>query len=143
MKTFITFAITLLFSALSPFILGADKPKPILFAKAEMAIQHYIAATQQGETDDLEHLFTEQLRISTPDNTDGKSFDRSALIKYLKENQGNKLDVISEFTILENHSHYSVAQVRTTFDHFLRLDYLTLQNGKNGWKISNIVVTYP
>ncbi|MGO1521003.1 MAG: nuclear transport factor 2 family protein [Sphingobacterium sp.] len=143
MKTFITFPITLIFSTLSHFISGADKPEPTIFTKAETAIQHYITATQLGETDDLEYLFTEQLRISTPDNTDSKSFDRSALIKHLKENQGNKLDVISELTILENHSHYSVAQIRTTFDHFVRLDYLTLQNGKNGWKISNIVVTYP
>lgn len=143
MKTFITFTITLIFSALSHALLGSDKPEATVFAKAEITVEHYIAAMQDGEIEYLESLFTKKLRISTPDNTNQNHFGRSALIKHLKENQGTHLEAISKFTFLENHKNYSVVQVKTEFDHFTRLDYLTLQNGKNGWKISNIVVTYP
>jgi len=143
MKTVITLTITFIFSAFSHSLLGSDKPEPVVFAKAEITAQHYIAAMQDGETEYLESLFAENLRISTPDNKNQDHYGRSALIKHLKESHGVHLKAISNFTFVENHKNYSVIQIKTEFDHFTRLDYLTLQNGKNGWKISNIVVTYP
>jgi len=53
-------------------------------------------------------------------------------IKYLKANKGNKYDCKSSYDILSHDGKVCAAKVTMAFDNFTRVDYITLNQGKDG-----------
>lgn len=113
------------------------------FLKVETIIDHYIDASLNGNTELVDHLFSEDFYYSTPNNRSTETIKRRALIKYLKSLKGVKIESHSEYQFVEKNEDCSIVRIITTFDTFQRHDYVTLCNSKDGWKISNVVVTYP
>ena len=143
MKTLITLIATTIFTLVSSFVFAGVKPEPVKFVKVETIIDHYIDATNNGETDMLKHLFTEDFKFASPNNGQGGLIGRTALITHLKKNKGVKLNAETEYTFVEKNQDCSIVKVTTDFGKFKRYDYVTLCNNDNGWKISNVTVTYP
>ena len=143
MKTLITLIATTIFTLLSSFVFANTKPEPVKFIKVETIIDHYIDATNNGETALLKHLFTDDFKYATPNNGQREMIGRTALIEYLKKNKGVKLDAETEYAFVEKNEDCSIVKITTDFGKFQRYDYVTLCNNKDGWKISNVTVTYP
>jgi len=143
MKTLITLISTAVLTFLSSMILANTKAEPIKFLKAESIIDHYIDATTNGETSLLKYLFTEDFKFSSPNNSNKEQVTRSTYIKHLKGTKGLKLDVTTSYTFVEKNNDCSIVRVESKFEKFSKYEYVTLCNTNEGWKIRNIVATYP
>ncbi len=55
---------------------------------------------------------------------------------------GNKYDCKSSYEILSQDGKVCVAKATMAFDNFSRVDYITLNQGKDGWKVSKVETTY-
>lgn len=143
MKTLISLIATTVFTLVSSFVFAEKFPEPVKFVKVESIIDQYIDATNNGETDLVDHLFTEDFKYSTPNNGKNEIIYRSSLVKYLKNNKGVKLNADTDYSFVEKNNDCSIVKVTTRFKNFDRYDYVTLCNSKDGWKISNVTVTYP
>jgi len=143
MKTLISLIATTVFTFVSSFVFAGNTPEPVKFIKVESIIDHYIDAANNGETSLVDHLFTEDFKYTTPNNGQRELIGRSALIQHLKKNKGVRLEADTKYTFVEKNDDCSIVRVTTTFNSFKRYDYVTLCNSKDGWKISNVTVTYP
>ena len=143
MKTLINLIITSILVLATMFAEATERPEPVKFFKAESIIDHYLDATQHGNTELVDHLFTSDFYYSTPNNRSKESLNRKAMTTYLKSLKGVKLDCTSTYQFIEKNDDCSIVKVTTEFEKFKRNDYITLCNSKDGWKISNVIVTYP
>lgn len=143
MKTLIALIVTTAMTFLSTALFANEKNAPVKFLKVETIIDHYIDASLNGNTELVDHLFSEDFYYSTPNNRSTETIKRRALIKHLKSLKGVKIESHSEYQFVEKNEDCSIVRITTTFETFQRHDYVTLCNSKDGWKISNVVVTYP
>src|SRR5690606_12133363 len=64
-------------------------------------------------------------------------------IKFLKANKNRQYDCKSNYEILSQDGKVCIAKATMVFDNFTRVDYITLNQGKDGWKVSKVETTYP
>lgn len=142
-KTFLAVAMI----AVSTLAIAADKTSPksekaiVNLFTADIALNHYVAVTTEGESTDLEQLFTADFsqKIQSGNATTN---DRKEVVKFLKKQRGEKLNCKVNTRIIEESADYMVAKVTMQFEDFTKTDLVTLINDHGAWKVSGSVNTY-
>ena len=147
MKTLVkTFAAAALI-AVSTFAMAAEGPgakatkSNVNLSSADLALDHYVAVTTEGESAGVEQLFAEDFsqKIQAT-NTHANS--RSAIVKLLKKQKGEKLNCAVSTDIIEESADYMVAKVTLKFENFTKIDLVTLERKGNDWKVSKSINSY-
>ncbi|MNK09287.1 hypothetical protein D3C87_272430 [compost metagenome] len=147
MKTLVkTFAAAALI-AVSTFAMAAEGPGAKLakanvnLSTADFALEHYVAVTTEGESAGVEQLFAEDFNQKIQ-ATNAQSNSRSAVVKLLKKQKGEKLNCTVSTDILEESADYMVAKVTLKFENFTKTDLVTLERVANDWKVSKSINSY-
>ncbi|MGE8428407.1 MAG: hypothetical protein ACN6O7_11045 [Sphingobacterium sp.] len=147
MKTLVkTFAAAALI-AVSTFAMAAEGPgakatkASINLSTADLALDHYVAVTTAGESAGVEQLFAEDFNQKIQ-ATNAQSNSRSAVVKQLKKQKGEKLNCTVSTDILEESADYMVAKVTLKFENFTKTDLVTLERVGNDWKVSKSINSY-
>ncbi|WP_313531714.1 hypothetical protein [Sphingobacterium multivorum] len=147
MKTLVkTFAAAALI-AVSTFAMAAEGPGTkttktnVNLSTADMALDHYVAVTTEGESTGVEQLFAEDFNQKIQ-ATNAQSNSRSAVVKLLKKQKGEKLNCTVSTDILEESADYMVAKVTLKFENFTKTDLVTLERVANDWKVSKSINSY-
>ena len=101
----------------------------------------YVEALTTGNIDYNKHLFTSDFEYRNTANKEVTA--RSAYISFLKANKGLKYNCTTTYDILDQAGSTCIAKATMKFDNFTRIDYITMQQTKDGWKVSKVVTTYP
>jgi hypothetical protein len=147
MKTLVkTFAAAALI-AVSTFAMAAEGPGSksekanVNLSTADLALDHYVAVTTEGESAGVEQLFagdfSQKIQASN-----SQSNGRSAVIKSLKKQKGEKLNCAVSTDILEESADYMIAKVTLKFEDFTKTDLVTLVREGNDWKVSTSINSY-
>ncbi|WP_286753059.1 MULTISPECIES: nuclear transport factor 2 family protein [Sphingobacterium] len=147
MKTLVkTFAAAALI-AVSTFAMAAEGPGAkatkanVNLSTADLALDHYVAVTTEGESAGVEQLFTEdfnqKIQVSNAQNN-----NRSEVVKSLKKQKGEKLNCTVSTDILEESADYMVAKVTLKFENFTKTDLVTLERVGNDWKVTKSINSY-
>ncbi|MDR3009439.1 MAG: nuclear transport factor 2 family protein [Sphingobacterium sp.] len=147
MKTLVkTFAAAALI-AVSTFAMAAEGPGAkatkanVNLSSADLALDHYVAVTTEGESAGVEQLFAEDFNQKIQaSNTQSNS--RSAVVKLLKKQKGEKLNCAVSTDIIEESADYMVAKVTLKFENFTKTDLVTLERLGNDWKVSKSINSY-
>ncbi|QIH35652.1 nuclear transport factor 2 family protein [Sphingobacterium sp. DR205] len=142
-KTFLAVAMI----AVSTLAIAADKTSPksekaiVNLFTANIALNQYVAVITEGESTDLEQLFTADFsqKIQSGNATTN---DRKEVVKFLKKQRGEKLKCKVNTRIIEKSADYMVAKVTMQFEDFTKTDLVTLINDHGAWKVSGSVNTY-
>jgi len=106
-----------------------------------LALDHYVAVTTEGESAGVEELFAEDYSQKIQaSNTQSNS--RSAVVRLLKKQKGEKLNCAVSTDILEASADYMVAKVTLKFENFIKTDLVTLERVGNDWKVSKSINSY-
>ncbi|MGE8428420.1 MAG: nuclear transport factor 2 family protein [Sphingobacterium sp.] len=147
MKTLIkTFAAAALI-AVSTFAMAAEGPgakatkASINLSTADLAFDHYVAVTTEGESAGVEQLFAEDFNQKIQ-AANAQSNSRSAVVKLLKKQKGEKLNCTVSTDIIEESADYMVAKVTLKFENFTKTDLVTLERVGNDWKVSKSINSY-
>ncbi|WP_343555564.1 hypothetical protein [Sphingobacterium sp.] len=147
MKTLVkTFAAAALI-AVSTFAMAAEGPGAkatktnVNLSTADMALDHYIAVTTAGESAGVEQLFATDFNQKIQ-ATNAQSNSRSAVVKLLKKQKGEKLNCTVSTDIIEESADYIVAKVTLKFENFIKTDLVTLERVGNDWKVSKSINSY-
>ncbi|WP_313270075.1 hypothetical protein [Sphingobacterium sp.] len=147
MRTLIkTFAAAALI-AVSTFAMAAEGPGAkatkanINLSTADLALDHYIAVTTEGSSAGVEQLFAEDFNQKIQ-ATNAQSNSRSAVVKLLKKQKGEKLNCTVSTDIIEESADYMVAKVTLKFENFSKTDLVTLERVGNDWKVSKSINSY-
>jgi len=147
MRTLVkTFAAAALI-AVSTFAMAADGPGAkvtkanVNLSTADLALDHYVAVTTEGESAGVEQLFADDFSQKIQ-ATNAQSNSRSAVVKLLKKQKGEKLNCTVSTDILEESADYMVAKVTLKFENFTKTDLVTLERVANDWKVSKSINSY-
>ncbi|QQT52108.1 nuclear transport factor 2 family protein [Sphingobacterium multivorum] len=148
MKTLVkTFAAAAALIAVSTFAMAAEGPGAkaakanVNLSTADFALEHYVAVTTEGESVGVEQLFAEDFNQKIQ-ATNSQSNSRSAVVKLLKKQKGEKLNCTVNTDILEESADYMVAKVTLKFENFTKTDLITLERVGNDWKVSKSINSY-
>ncbi|WP_336827910.1 nuclear transport factor 2 family protein [Sphingobacterium multivorum] len=147
MRTLVkTFAAAALI-AVSTFAMAADGPGAkatkanVNLSTADLALDHYVAVTTEGESAGVEQLFADDFSQKIQ-ATNAQSNSRSAVVKLLKKQKGEKLNCTVSTDIIEESADYMVAKVTLKFENFTKTDLVTLERMGNDWKVSKSINSY-
>jgi len=147
MKTLVKTFVAAALIAVSTFAMAAEGPGSksgkanVNLSTADFALEHYVAVTTEGESAGVEQLFatdfSQKIQASNAQN-----HSRSAVVKSLKKQKGEKLNCTVSTGILEESVDYMVAKVTLKFENFTKTDLVTLEREGNTWKVSQSINSY-
>ncbi len=141
-----TFAAAALITV-STFAMAAEGPGTksakanVNLSTADLALDHYVAVTTEGESAGVEQLFAEDFSQKIQ-ASNARSNSRSEVVKSLKKQKGEKLNCTVSTDIIEESADYMVAKVTLKFEDFTKTDLVTLDRVGNDWKVSKSINSY-
>ena len=147
MKTLVKTFTAAALIAVSTFAMAAEGPGAktakanVNLSTADLALDHYVAVTTEGESAGVEQLFAEDFSQKIQ-ASNAQSNSRSAVVKLLKKQKGEKLNCTVSTDILEESADYMVAKVTLKFENFTKTDLVTLERVGNDWKVSKSINSY-
>ncbi len=147
MKTLVKTFTAAALIAVSTFAMAAEGPGSksakanVNLSTADFALEHYVAVTTEGESAGVEQLFAEDFSQKVQ-ASNAQTHSRSALIKSLKKQKGEKLNCTVTTDIIEESADYMVAKVTLKFENFSKVDLVTLVREGSNWKVSKSINSY-
>ncbi|WP_313532736.1 nuclear transport factor 2 family protein [Sphingobacterium multivorum] len=147
MKTLVKTFTAAALIAVSTFAMAAEGPGAksvkanVNLSTADLALEHYVAVTTEGESAGVEQLFANDFNQKIQ-ATNVQSNSRREVVKSLKKQKGEKLNCTVSTDILEESTDYMVAKVTLKFENFIKTDLVTLERVGNDWKVSKSINSY-
>jgi hypothetical protein len=147
MKTLVKTFTAAALIAVSTFAMAAEKTvsktekENVNLSTADFALDHYVAVTTEGESAGIEQIFATDFNQKIQ-ATNAQSYNRSAVVKSLKKQKGEKLNCTVTTDIIEESADYMVAKVTLKFEYFTKTDLVTLVREGDSWKVSSSVNSY-
>ncbi|MFD2969233.1 nuclear transport factor 2 family protein [Sphingobacterium bambusae] len=141
MKKTLTSIATALIMISSFCSFAADKNNPLRNLESAKIITTYLEATTLGSIDLNKYLFADDFQYRNSVNKD--SYNKKQYLEFLKAHKGVTFNCKTSYEILDQSGKACVAKATMVFKHFTRVDYITLNQDKDGWKVSKVVTTYP
>ncbi|KKO92847.1 hypothetical protein AAW12_02635 [Sphingobacterium sp. Ag1] len=102
---------------------------------------YYVAVTTEGESAGVDQLFATDFNQKIQ-SSNAQSNSRSAVVKLLKKQKGEKLNCTVSTDIIEESADYMLAKVTLKFENFTKTDLVTLEREGNDWKVSKSINSY-
>jgi len=134
--------------AVSAFAMAAEGPGSkstkanVNLSTGDFALEHYVAVTTEGESAGVEQLFAEDFSQKVQSSSNGGTYSREEVVKYLKKQKGEKLNCTVTSDIIEESADFIVAKVTLAFEEFTKTDLVTLVREGNSWKVSKSINSY-
>lgn len=140
MKSKIVTITTTLMMILSLSSFGATVSNPLKAKNAHEILITYAECSSFGNTEYNKYLFTEDFQYENVSNN--SKVGKREYLRFLKENKGLNYDCKTRSEILDLTNDTAVAKTTYTFSNFTRVDFVTLSQTKEGWKISKVITSY-
>lgn len=141
MKTTIKSIATALLMIVSLSSFAKVNANPLMGKSTADIMVAYAEAVVEGNSLLNKYLFTEDFTYENTANQ--QTFDKKKYMKLIESNKGLKFDCTTNYQILDQTGKSCVAKVTMDFEIFQRVDLITLKFTEEGWKISEVVTTYP
>jgi len=117
---------------------AASKPSPMRGWKVSKVLDAYVRSVSAGESQLVEHLFTDDLEYYVNDRAERHS--KKEMVKFLKSMKGHTYDCETACSVLDETTTNCLAKMTMRFQTFTRTDYIYLSSTDEGWKVCKILV---
>lgn len=131
--TLIALFITLTFAAAK-----ASTPTTNERLTMRYAISAYVDAFTHGKCAGLENVIDDSAKFSHTRGQKVFSFSKSQVLESLKNQQDIEQNCTTTSRIVENTGNLVVYKVQMKYEGFTRINYVTMTDTGNGWKITNV-----
>lgn len=100
----------------------------------------YLQTISSGDTQYNKHLYAKDFEYRNTANN--QVVNKTEYLQFLKSNKGLQYNCTTNYDILDQTGNTAIGKAIMKFDNFTRIDYITLQQTLEGWKISKVVTTY-
>ena len=102
------------------------------------AVQTYIDAMTQGKIKDLNAILDNEVKFTVTQGQKIVNFNKNQMMNVLKGSEDMQQNCKTNFTVVEQNDVQSIVKVTMTYDMFTKVNYVTISNTNNGWKITNV-----
>ena len=141
MKKTMTQWMTAFLMLLSLQTMASNKGNPLKNFNASQILTSYVASTTQGKTELNKYLLTSDFTYKN--NRDEKTYSKREYSAFVEASKGLTYDCTTSYQVTEQYGDLYRAKITMTFDNFTRVDYVTLIQVKDSWRVSQVVTTYP
>lgn len=120
---------------------AAESTNPLKDQNSNRVLESYLEAITQGNSTYNKFLFASNFEYRNSAND--KTVYKKEYLNFLKANEKLVYNCKSTFTVLDECGTECVAKLTLVFDTFTRVDHISLNKSKDGWKIYKVVTTYP
>lgn len=140
MKTLqtLTAAFLIVFS-MSAFAAGEPNSKRF---NMNYAVQTYIDAMTKGDVKELPALLDANVKFSCTRANTVTTHSKSQIVKSLKNIQDIKQNCETSYKVLEYNKAQALVKVSMKYQDFIKVNYVTMENSADGWKITNVTSTF-
>lgn len=137
MKTikFISVILSLLFLVGS---VKADKPKNRAAFTMKFSIDAFIEADARGVCDGLTDIIAEKATFGIMSGDKIFAATKKQVINQMQSLRGVQQNCTTDYAILETREHYALIKVEMKYPAFTRVNYITMNECSDGWKIVNV-----
>lgn len=132
---------TALIMLLSLPSMATSKGNPLKNFNATQILTSYVASTTQGKTELNKYLLTSDFTFKNSRNE--KTYNKREYSAFVEATKGLTYDCTTSFEVIEQHGDLYRAKITMKFDNFTRVDYLTLTQVKDSWRVNQVISTYP
>lgn len=113
-------------------------------AKSDMnyALKTYVDAVSLGKIDGLQEILDQDIHFTTTRNKKIINHNRAEMLKTLKANENVKQNCSTEYTIIESTSSLGLVKLTMKYEGFSKVEYLSLANTGQGWKITGVSTSF-
>ena len=116
---------------------GTDEP-----LTENYVVSTYVSAITQGSLKDFTRILDNDVTFSATQNNEVKSFQKDDVIANLKANEGIKQECTTTTSKVKETPDGTVYQVDMKYADHTRTDMVTIVEGSNGWKITDVSSLY-
>lgn len=135
-----TIAVLLVALVASIFYVHAES-NPYKNLDSKEVILHYTGATLLGNSTYSKYLLAEDFEYRNTANND--THNKKEFIKHLNTVKDLKYNSTQTVEIIDQEGNTALGKITMDFGTFKRVDYITMIQSTDGWKISKVVTTYP
>ena len=141
MKRNIKLATVAIIALISTAFTANAEVKPYKSLDSKEVITHYVDASLLGSVNYTKYMFTDDFEYQNTTNKD--KFGKKAYMTFLKSVKDLKYNATQKIDIIDQVGNTTIGKVSMDFGTFTRVDYITLLQTEDGWKINKVVTTYP
>lgn len=130
---FIALLVTLTFTAAK-----ANTPNIKERLTMRYAINIYVDAFTHGKTNGLAEIIDDNAKFSHNRGEKIISFSKNQILENLNSQPNTEQNCTTVTKIVENNSNLVVYKVQMKYQNFSRINYVTMTDTGNGWKITNV-----
>ena len=116
---------------------GGDEP-----LTENYVISTYVGAVTQGIVKDIDRIVDNDATFSSTDNKVVTSMERKDVIDNFKANAGIKQECTVTSTKVKETGDGTVYQIDMKYSDHVRTDMVTIVEGANGWKVTDVTSSF-
>lgn len=117
----------------------ADIINPDVNAARQNTLNTYISALTSGSVAEVANLFDSNVKFNISGSKKEFSFGKKEMLAFMKKNEGVvQQDCSTSFEWVDSQSNVAVAKVTQKYPSFSRVNYVTLVESADGWKITHV-----
>lgn len=141
MKKTITLLMSAFLMVLSVQTMAAKKANPLKNFNATQILTSYVEAATQGKTELHKYLLASDFTYKN--SKDEKIYNKREYSEFTAASKGLKYDCNTTYEVTEQYGDVYRAKITMKFENFTRVDYVTLTQFKDSWRVSQVTTTYP
>lgn len=123
------------------FLLGvakADEPKNRVLLTMKFSITSFIDADARGICDGVSDIINENAKFTMMRGDQLISCTKKQIVDQLERLRGVQQNCITSYNVVEASEKYSLIKVIMKYPTFSRINYITMNECSEGWKITNV-----
>jgi hypothetical protein len=120
----------------------ADKPKNRSLLTMKFSINAFIDADTRGICDGLADIIDDYAKFNMIRSGQTWSFDKKQIVNQMLHLRGVKQNCTTTFNIMETYGNYALYKVEMRYPKFSRINYITMNECSEGWKITNVTSVF-
>jgi len=141
MKTFKFSSIALALLLLT-VVAKADKPKNRTAFTMKFSIASFIDADTRGICKGLSDIIDDNAKFNMMRSGQTLSFTKQQVVKQMEHLRGVAQNCTTTFNLMETYGNYALYKVEMKYPTFSRINYITMNECKDGWKITNVTSVF-
>ena len=140
MKTF-QVTITIIFLLLCN-IAKADKPKRHAAFTMQFSISTFINADTRGKCYGLDDIIADNAKFDMMRGDQMITVTKKQLLNHMEVLRGIEQNCTTKYAVLETRGNYALIKVEMKYPEFSRINYVTMNDCSDGWKITNVTSVF-
>ncbi|MGI4752091.1 MAG: nuclear transport factor 2 family protein [Janthinobacterium lividum] len=123
---------------------AAKANNPTIKEKLTMyyAINTYVDAFAHGKTSGLASIIDDSAKFSHTRGEKIISFNKTQILENFDSQENTEQNCITTTKVVENNTNFVVYKVQMKYQDFSRINYVTMTDTGNGWKITNVTSVF-